>query len=110
MFEVKRLQGTFATDTMDMRCKSIHGERYSQVFANKDFFAAAYPIQRKGDAHEPVDLFVNEYGAKKILISDGAQEQVRKHSEFQAKMRKYEINSKVSVPKQSNQNPAEGVI
>jgi hypothetical protein len=28
MFEVKRLAGTFATDIMDMRCKSIHGEKY----------------------------------------------------------------------------------
>jgi hypothetical protein len=110
MFEVKRLQGTFATDTMDMRCKSIHGERYSQVFANKDFFAAAYPIQRKGDAHEPVDLFVNEYGAMETLISDGAHEQVGRHSEFQAKLRKYEIKSKVSEPERPNQNPAEGVI
>jgi hypothetical protein len=110
MFEVKRLKGTFATDTMDMRCKSIHGEKYSQIFANKDFFAAAYPIQRKGDAHEPLDLFVNEYGAMEILISDGAQEQVGKHSEFQAKLRKYEIKSKVSEPERSNQNPAEGVI
>ena len=26
MFQPNRLQGTFATDTMDMRCKSIHGE------------------------------------------------------------------------------------
>ena len=58
MFKVKILKGTFATDTMDMRCKSIHGEKFSQVFANKDFFAAAYPIERKADAHEAIGTFV----------------------------------------------------
>jgi hypothetical protein len=110
MFSVNRLEGTFATDTMDMRCKSIHGEKFCQVFANKEFFAAAYPIERKADAHEPLDLFVNEYGAMELLISDGAKEQVGKHTEFQAKLKKYNIKSKVSERERSNQNPAEGVI
>jgi hypothetical protein len=70
MFKVKRLKGTFTTDTMDMRCKSIHGEQFTQVFANKDFFAAAYPIERKANAHEPIDMFVNEY------VSSGSSEKL----------------------------------
>jgi hypothetical protein len=70
---VNRLEGTFATDTMDMRCKSIHGEKFCQVFANKQFFAAQYPIERKADAHEPLDQFVSDYGAMELLISDGAK-------------------------------------
>ena len=83
MFEPNRLQGTWATDTMDMRCSSIHNERYCQVFANKDFFAAAYPIPTKSACHEALDDFVNEYGAMDLLISDGAAEQCGIHSEFQ---------------------------
>lgn len=110
MFEPNRLQGTFATDTMDLRCKSIHGERYCQVFANKEFFAVAYPIEKKGDAHEPIDHFVRDFGAMDMLISDGAHEQVGKHSQFQAKLRKYNIQSRRSEPDRPNQNPAEGVI
>ena len=47
MFQPNRIEGTFATDTMDMRCKSIHGEQYCQVFANKEFFAETYPIEKK---------------------------------------------------------------
>jgi hypothetical protein len=43
VFEPNRLSGTFTTDTMDMRCNSTHGERCCQAFANKEFFAAAYP-------------------------------------------------------------------
>ena len=80
------------------------------MFANKDFFAAACPIERKADAHEPLDLFVNEYGAMDLLISDGAKEQVGKNAEFQAKLKKCNIKSKVSDPERSNQNPAKGVI
>jgi hypothetical protein len=86
MFEPNRLQGTFATDTMDLRCRSIHGERYCQVFANKEFFAVAYPIEKKADAHGPIDHFVRDFGAMETLISDGASEQVGKHSIFQAKV------------------------
>jgi hypothetical protein len=41
MFSVNRLEGTFATDTVDMRYESVHGEKFCQVFANKDFFAAS---------------------------------------------------------------------
>jgi hypothetical protein len=110
MFAPNRLEGTFATDTMDLRCKSIHGERYCQGFANKEFFAAAYPIEKKGDAHEPLDHFVRDYEAMDWLISDGGAEQVGKHTQFQAKLRKYNIKSKRSERERPNQNPAEGVI
>jgi hypothetical protein len=110
MFEPNRLSGIFATDTMDMRCNSIHGERYCQVFANKEFFAAAYPIEKKGDAYEPIDWFVQDYGAPETLISDGAPEQVGRNSKFQAKLRKHGIKHKTSETERSNQNPAEGTI
>jgi hypothetical protein len=110
MFTTNRLEGTFATDTMDLRCNSIHGERYCQVFANKEFFAVAYPIEKKSDAHEPLDRFVRDYGAMDFLISDGANEQVGKHSKFQEKVKRYNIQHKTSETKRPNQNPAEGVI
>jgi hypothetical protein len=110
MFEPNRLSGAFATDTMDMRCNSMHGERCCQVFANKEFFAAAYPIERKGDACEPVDWFVQDCGAPETLISDGANEQVGRNSKFQAKLRKHGIRHKTAEKERSNQNPAEGTI
>jgi hypothetical protein len=84
VFEPNRLSGTFATDTMDMRCNSTHGERCCQAFANKEIFAAAYPTERKGDAYEPVDWFAQDHGAPETLISDGANEQVGRNSKFQA--------------------------
>jgi hypothetical protein len=110
MFQPTRIQGTFATDTMDMRCKAIHGERYYQIFANKEFFAAAYTIEKQLDAHDPIDLFIKDYGAMDLLISDGGAEQVGKHTQFQAKLRKYDIQSKIAEAERHNQNPAKGVI
>ena len=44
MFGVKRLNCMMATNTLDARVKSIHGQQYCQVFGNKDFFLEAYPI------------------------------------------------------------------
>jgi hypothetical protein len=73
MFKPNRLSGTFTTDTESE-------ERYCQVFANKIFFAAAYPIEKKGGAYEPIDWFVQDYGAPETLISDGALEQVGRNS------------------------------
>ncbi len=110
MFQVNRLEGTWATDTMDMRCTSIHGERYCQVYANKEFFAEAYPIPKKSDCHETMDKFVNDYGAMDVLLSDGAAEQCGPRTEFQRKIRKYGIQHKRSEAERSNQNPAEGTI
>ena len=51
IYEVPRLRCAMATDTMDPRCKGIHGFKYCQVFGNKDMFAAAYPIEKKSNCH-----------------------------------------------------------
>jgi hypothetical protein len=110
MFEPNRLSGIFATDTMDMRCDSMHDERCCQVFANKDFFAAACPTEKKGDACEPVDLFAQDCGAPDTLISDGAKEQVGRNSKFQAKLGKHGVKHKTSEKERPNQNPSEGTI
>jgi hypothetical protein len=110
MFEPCRLQGTWATDTMDMRCTSIHDEQCCQAFANEDFFAAAHPIPKKSDCHEALDDFVKEHGAMDLLVSDGAAEQCGAHTEFQRKVRRNRTEHKRSEKERHNQNPAEGVI
>jgi hypothetical protein len=110
MFQPNRLQGTWATDTMDMRSTSIHNEKYCQVFANNDFFAAAYPIDKKGDCHHALDDFIQDFGAMDLLISDGSAEQCGTNTEFQRKVRKHRIGHKRSEKDRQNQNPAEGVI
>ena len=88
MFEVKRIHGMMSTDTMDARCKSINGQKYSQVFGNKQFFIEAYPIKKKSHASEGLDKFVKEYGAPDKLIYDGGAEQVGRKTEYQRLTRK----------------------
>jgi hypothetical protein len=109
MFKANRLQGTWATDAMDMRCTSVHNEKNCQVFSNNDFFAAACPIEKKGDCHQALDDFVQDFGVMDPLISDGAAEQCGTHAELQRKIRKHQIQHKRSETERPNQNPAEGV-
>ena len=110
IFHVNRIQGTFATDAMHMPGPSIHGDKYCQVYANKEYFAAAYPIAKKSQANETLEHFVRDYGAMDLLICDGAPEQIGRQSLFQKVLRKYDITNKVSEPQRFTQNPAEGTI
>ena len=53
VFNRKTLAEDWSTDTMDGRVKSIEGNRYAQVFANKGYFLRLYPMDSKrkaGDA------------------------------------------------------------
>ena len=100
IFEKPLLRGEFYTDTMDGRCESINGNRYAQVFAYKDFFVAAIPLQSKSEARDALRQFVNEYGRPERLTFDGSQEQSGRKTEFMANDRKYAIDHR-TVPSQS---------
>jgi hypothetical protein len=110
VFEKPLLRGDFYTDTMDGRCKSVSGNRYAQIMANKDFFAVAYPMATKFGAGDSLRQFINEYGRPEKLTFDGSQEQCGKKTEFMHNVRKYSINYHVTEPYRPNHNFAEGVI
>jgi hypothetical protein len=59
VFEKPLLRGNF---TMDGRCRSINGNRYAQVFANKDFFATAFPLPTKSGPGDALRQFISECG------------------------------------------------
>ena len=52
MFGKRRLRGDWYTNTLDSRVVSKDGNRYGQVFANKGYFAAIYPMDSKKNAGE----------------------------------------------------------
>ena len=110
MFEKPRLRGDWFTDTMDGRVKSRDGNRYGQVFANKNYFAAFYPMDSKSKAGEALREFTKEFGVPDRLIFDGSGEQTGKNTEFMKQIRKNDIDYHVIEPERHNQNPAEGVI
>ena len=110
VFDKPLLRGDFYTDTMDGRCKSIAGNRYAQVFANKDFFGFAYPLSKKSEAGDALRQFVNDFGRPEKLTFDGSQEQCGRKTEFMTNIRKYFINHHITEPYRPNHNFAEGVI
>ena len=110
VFEKPLLRGDFYTDTMDGRCKSINGNKYAQVFANKDFFAYSYPLTSKSEAGDALRQFIQEFGRPEKMTYDGSQEQCGRKTEFTKNVRKYSINYHTTEPYRPNHNFAEGVI
>ena len=74
IFNICRIHGKIATNTMDTRCQSIHDKKYCQIFGNKHFFVEAYLIKKKSDCHLVLDKFVKKYGAPDKMTYDGVQE------------------------------------
>ena len=95
---------------MNAKVNSIHRNYYCQVFSNKYCFVEVYPMKKKPDCHEALEIFVKGYGAPDSMIFDSSQEQVIPGTKFQSNFRKYGIHGHTSEMEISNQNPAEGVI
>ena len=99
-----------ASDTMDPPCDGLHGNRYCQVFGNRNMFAEAYPIAKKSDCGNALKQFLIDYGAPDTMMMDGSHEQTAKGSNFQVILRKNHVPSIIMQPHRPNQNPAETVI
>jgi hypothetical protein len=95
---------------MDGRLKSLDGNRYAQVFANKGYFAKIYPMDSKSKAGDALKIFCREFGIPENLTFDGSKEQCKKGTAFMQQVRKHGINHHISEPDLHNQNPVEGVI
>ena len=110
VFQRKTLAGVWSTDTMDGRSVSLDGNRYAQVFTNKNYFARIYPMDSKGKAGDALRLFCQEFGVPEKLTMDGSKEQTGKHTEFMKQVRKHDIDYHIIEPDSPNQNPCEHTI
>ena len=110
VFTRKTLSGDWSTDTMDGRSKSLDGNKYAQVFANKNYFSHIYPMDKKSKAGDALKLFCQEFGVPESLTFDGSKEQTCKGTEFMSQVRKHNINYHIAEPDLHNQNPVEGCI
>ena len=110
MFQRKLLDGDWATDTFDGRTKSLDGNRYAQIFSNKQYFSRVYPMDSKSKCGDALKIFCREFGIPKSLTFDGSKEQCGKNTTFVKQIRKNEIIFHIIEPELHNQNPAEGVI
>ena len=62
LFQKHLLKGMWATDTMDVRVNSVYGHQYEQVFSNGTYFAEIYPMAKKADTWQALNMFVMEPG------------------------------------------------
>jgi hypothetical protein len=66
----------------------LNGNKCLQVFANKGFFAVAYPMQLKADAGKALKSFNNEYDIPEMLTFDNSKEQSGASTEFMGTVNK----------------------
>ena len=112
MYNLKRIQGSFATNTLLSDMKSLHANTCCQVYSHKVGFVAFYPkLNAKGGSlDETLDDFVHDFGAPEHLTFGGFQYQVGNNTKFFSNLLKYNIDHRVSAPRRPNENPAEGTI
>ena len=110
MYERPRLCGVVYTDTMHGHFKSLDGNKYAQIFATEDYFAAAYPMESKALAGDALKEFITDYSVPDKIIMDGAGEQTGKRSTFMEQVQKHHIDYHVMEPERYNQSRVEGVI
>ena len=110
MYERPRLCGVVYTDTMHGHFKSLDGNKYAQIFATEDYFAAAYPMESKTLAGDALKEFITDYGVPDKIIMDSSGEQTGKRSTFMEQVQKHHIDYHVTEPEQYNQSRVEGLI
>ena len=80
MLRYRRIQSYFFTDTMFVTsaAKSIRGYTMLQVFVSDKGFLAVYPMERKSDFHDCLQVFCKEVGVPISLVVDPSGEQTSK--------------------------------
>ena len=76
MFHWKSIAGEWSTDTIDGRYKSLDGNRYAQVFANRNYFSRIYPMDSKAKAGDALRTFCQKFGVPKRLTFDDSKQQM----------------------------------
>ena len=79
MYERPRFKGIVYTDLLHGHFKSLDGNKYAQIFATEDFFAAAYPMETKAMAGDALKEFISDFGVPDKIVMDGVGEQDNIH-------------------------------
>lgn len=102
-----RIRGKFFADALKSGVTSIHGDDYACVFTNDENYSRFYPMQKKSEVGEKLDLFVDEVGIPETLLTDNAPEFVGHNSRFEQRSRYYNISRRFTEPYSPWQNRAE---
>ena len=111
-FELKRLNGKFATDTLWSKVLSLEGNKASQIYSHKCGFKVVYHMKRANGENvgNTLSEFVHNYGAPEHLTFDGAAVQKGTNTLFYENLRRSQIKWHMSGPRRAEQNPAEAAI
>ena len=82
MFVQKTFNAHVYTDTMNARVKLIHGNRYGQLFATKDFFVNVYLMKSKRYCGDTLHEFFSDYGVPLNMTLDGSKNQNNPGTDF----------------------------
>ena len=112
VYNLRRLDAKFATDTLYSEVKSLHDMKCAQIYSNKVGFAVCYPMTAASGQliGQSLKDFTHDFGIPNHLTFDGAQAQVGKGTLFMKTVKQYDIKYHVSAPRRPNENPAEGSI
>ena len=112
MYQIQRLTGKLATDTLYGSCKSLCDNIASQIYSHKCGFSVPFHMTWVNAENVGYSLgsFIYNYGVPERLTFDGAAVQVGSKTMFMDLIRKHWIKHHVSAPRRPNENPAEGSI
>jgi Reverse transcriptase (RNA-dependent DNA polymerase) len=74
--ENRYLNTKMYTDTLFMSTPSARGSTCFQLFVTSEGFVAGKPLKSKADAYEVLEYVCRKYGVPKLLVSDGAREEL----------------------------------
>jgi len=77
MLRYKRLPCNVFADTLISGTVSKRGNKYAEIFATDFGWARAYPMKRKGEAHEALSLLFQRTGVPENLIVDRSKARSR---------------------------------
>ena len=71
----RRLRQDVFGDTLLAGTKSKRGNKYAEKFVTKFGWSHAFPMAKKGDAHEALYLLFQRDGVPPKMVADGSKEQ-----------------------------------
>ena len=112
VYNLNRINGRFAIDTLFSDINSLNKTVCAQLFGLKVGLSATYPIQAaSGDTiGQSYKDFCHDYCVPNHLTFYGAIAQICKNTQFMKTMNKYGTRYHVSSPRRPNDNPTERVI
>ena len=108
MFRYRRLGHNMYTDTLFAETRSERGNKCAQVFGTDFGWSRAFPMERKGQAHEALSLLFKRDGVPPQMIMDNAKEQTE--GDFARKLREANCYMRQTEPYSPWSNAAEGTV